>query len=219
MPCYLRLMGKGDIAQVTAIDREAFPIQWPPTNYQRELENKLAHYIVAGDTEVTVEEAGAEVAPEKGLSGIVSKVRRLFSYGHLLGKEALSSSREYIIGFVGIWVMADEAHLINIAVRKSHRRQGIGEMLLISIIDLALELNTEMVTLEVRASNTAAQRLYRKYGFVQVGLRRGYYVSEREDGALMSTESIKSDSFQAKFQQLKQAYTQRRGTVLQPVRR
>lgn len=212
-------MGKGDLAQVTAIDREAFPIQWPPANYQRELENKLAHYVVAGDTEATVEEAGAEVAPEKGLSGMVSKVRRLFNYGHLLGKEALSSSREYIIGFAGIWVMADEAHLTNFAVRKSHRRQGIGEMLLISIIDLALELNTEMITLEVRASNTVAQGLYRKYGFVQVGLRRGYYVSEREDGVLMSTESIKSDSFQAQFQQLKQAYTQRRGTVLQPVRR
>ena len=51
MSCYVRLMRRGDIARVTAIDREAFPSIWPPANYQREMENSLAHYIVACDSD------------------------------------------------------------------------------------------------------------------------------------------------------------------------
>lgn len=218
MPC-IRRMGRGDIAQITEIDREAFPTQWPPANYKRELENRLAHYIVACEVGKTAEESGVEVASGGGLSGLMSRARRLFNYGRFFGGEASPSSREYIIGFAGFWVMADEAHLINIAVRKSHRHQGIGELLLISIIDLAAGLNTRIITLEVRAFNTAAQSLYNKYGFVQVGLRRGYYASEKEDGVLMSTEDIHSASFQAHFQRLKQAYASRQGAALQQIAR
>jgi len=121
--------------------------------------------------------------------------------------------------FAGFWIMADEAHLINIAVRESYRRQGIGELLLISVIDLTTELNTSIITLEVRASNTAARSLYGKYGFTQVGLRRGYYIKDREDGVLMSSENITSASFQAHFQQLKQAHATKWGTALHQIAR
>ena len=219
MSCYMRPMRKGDIAQVTKIDREVFPTIWPLANYQRELDNRLAHYIVVCDAEKTVEEPRVEVASGKGLSGLASKVRRLFNYERCFGEGLSPSSREYIIGFAGFWAMADEAHLTNIAVRESSRHQGIGELLLISIIDLAVELNASIMTLEVRASNTAAQSLYRKYGFSQVGLRRGYYINEKEDGVLMSTENINADSFQAHFQQLKQDYAGRWGTPLHQIAR
>jgi len=219
LSCYMRPMRKGDIAQVTKIDREVFPTIWPPANYQRELDNRLAHYIVVCDAEKTVEEPRVEVASGKGLSGLASKVRRLFNYERCFGEGLTPSSREYIIGFAGFWVMADEAHLTNIAVRESSHHQGIGELLLISVIDLAVELNTSIMTLEVRASNTAAQSLYRKYGFSQVGLRRGYYINEKEDGVLMSTENINADSFQAHFQQLKQDYAGRWGTPLHQIAR
>lgn len=219
MPCYVRLMRKGDIAQVTKIDREVFPTIWPPANYQRELDNRLAHYIVVCDAEKTVEESRVEVTSGKGLSGLASKVRRLFNYGRFFGEKLSPSGREYVIGFAGFWIMADEAHLTNIAVRESSRHQGIGELLLISVIDLAVELDASIMTLEVRASNTAAQSLYRKYRFTQVGLRRGYYINEREDGVLMSTENINVDSFQAHFQQLKQAYARRWGTPLHQIAR
>ena len=104
--------------------------------------------------------------------------------------------------------MAGEAHITNIAVREQYRRQGIGELLLISLIDLAIELDAHLVTLEVRASNTTAQSLYSKYGFIQVGLRRGYYTDNREDGVLMSLENITSAPIQANLQQLKQAHAQ-----------
>jgi ribosomal-protein-alanine N-acetyltransferase len=214
LPCYIRMMDKGDIAQVAGIDREAFPGLWPPANYRREMENRLAHYIVACDAEKTVEEPRVEVTSGKGLSGLWSGVRRLFNDKRFFGEEMPSSSRDYIVGFAGFWIMAGEAHLTNIAVRESYRRQGIGELLLISVVDLAAELDTSIITLEVRASNTAAQNLYRKYGFVRVGLRRGYYLHEREDGVLMSTERVNSASFQEHFQQLKWAYASRWGTAV-----
>ena len=115
--------------------------------------------------------------------------------------------------------MAGEAHIINLAVREIYRRQGIGELLLISIVDLAAELHAQIITLEVRVSNVAAQRLYSKDGFTQVGLRRGYYSDNREDGVVMSTENITLDSFQTRFQQLKQAHSRKWGLALSRVAR
>jgi len=205
-------MRREDITQVTEIDHEAFPTQWPAASYQRELQNRLAHYMVACDDEKMVEEPKA--APEEGIYGLMSRVRRLFNHDRFFGNELPPVARQYIFGFAGFWIMADEAHITNIAVWEKHRRQGIGELLLISTIDLATELNARILTLEVRASNTAAQGLYGKYGFTQVGVRRGYYTDNREDGVLMSTENITSASFQAHLNQLKQAHCRRWGIAL-----
>jgi len=210
-------MRKEDIAQVTEIDREAFPAQWPPANYQHELENRLAHYIVACEEWQTAEEPKVEASPGKDLSGLASWVRRLFDHNHFFNNKLPPSVREYVIGFAGFWIMAEEAHITNIAVREQYRYQGIGELLLISMIDLASELNAHSMTLEVRVSNTAAQSLYHKYGFTQTGLRRGYYPDNREDGVLMSTESITLALFQARLQQLKQAHSRRWGIALYEV--
>jgi ribosomal-protein-alanine N-acetyltransferase len=161
----IRLMKQEDVPQVTEIDREAFPTLWPPANYERELKNGLAHYIVASD-----------------------------------------EGEQYIMGFAGLWMLVDEAHITNIAVREKHRRQGIGEALLIAIIELAIELGAQLITLEVRASNAEAQKLYAKYGFVRVGLRRGYYTDNREDAVLMSIEDVKSA--EAQLKSLKQAHAE-----------
>ena len=219
MPCSVRLMGKEDVAQVTEIDHEAFPTLWSPVNYQHELQNRLAHYIVAYSEEETVDEPEVKAAPEKHHSGLLSRVRQLFNHNRFFAPEVPPSGKQYIVGFAGFWIMAGEAHITNIAVREVYRRQGIGELLLISIIDLAMELNAQLITLEVRASNTAAQSLYYKYGFIQVGLRRGYYTDNKEDGTLMSAENITSASFQAHLQQLKQAHSRKWGIALYQIAR
>jgi len=210
-------MRKEDIAQVNKIDREAFPTQGASPNYRRELQNRLAHYIVTCDKDKTIEESEVKATPEKGISGLSSRIRRLLSYGRFFGNKLRPSSSQYILGFAGIWVMADEAHLTNIAARECYQRQGIGELLLISIIDLAIELKANIMTLEVRASNTPAQSLYYKYGFTQVGVHRGYYSDNREDGSIMSTESITSASFQARLQKLKQAHFRKYGIAGSPL--
>ncbi|MFC2047761.1 ribosomal protein S18-alanine N-acetyltransferase [Chloroflexota bacterium] len=204
MPYYARLMRREDVAQVTEIDREAFPSLWPPANYKKELQNKLVHYIVACD-----EERLAEEPVEKGLTGLVARVRRFLNHNYFPGIESSPSDRQYITGFAGFWLIAGEAHITNIAVREIYHRRGVGELLLISMLDLATELNAHMMTLEVRASNTTAQSLYYKYGFNEVELRHGYYRDNKEDAVLMSIENIASALFQTQFQQLKQAHSRR----------
>ena len=195
----VRPMGKEDLEQVTAIDHEAFPTQWPPANYRQELQNKIAHYIVMCDSTKSV-----EVKPA------VHKDKASFMSRFMPWKKSrpaiipLPRQQQYIAGFSGIWMMVDEAHITNIAVRQEYRGRGLGEYLLLATIDLAQELKASFLTLEVRASNTVAQGLYNKYGFMQMGVRRGYYLDNHEDAIIMSTESISSDTFQSHIDQLRQ---------------
>ena len=124
-------------------------------------------------------------------------------------EETREAQEEYIVGFVGSWIMAREAHIISIAVRNNCRGRGIGEKLLISAIDLAIRLNASLVTLEVRASNQIAQALYGKYGFQVTGKRRGYYTDNGEDAIVMSADTITSARFQTRFEELRQAHAKR----------
>jgi ribosomal-protein-alanine N-acetyltransferase len=202
-------MCKDDITQVTDIDREAFPTQWPPPNYMNELRNQTARYYVVCDggganrQEIKTAPAG----------GLISRLRRFFNSSTSSGQE-LSANRECIIGFIGSWIMADEAHITSIAVREAYRRQGIGEMMMISAIEMAMKLKADILTLEVRVSNTGAQNLYTKYGFTQVGRRKGYYTDNREDAFIMSTDKITTPAFQARFQQLKEDFSKRRASTV-----
>ncbi len=101
--------------------------------------------------------------------------------------------------------MVDEAHLASIAVSKEFRRQAVGEHLLIGVLDLAIEHSASLVTLEVRATNTAAQALYEKYGFAVVGLRPADYSDNKEDAVLMTASDIRSTSYQGDFHRLREA--------------
>ena len=81
--------------------------------------------------------------------------------------------------------------------------------MLIKAIELAKELGAQVITLEVRISNTVPQALYEKYGFQRVGSRRAYYSDNKEDALIMTTDHITSASYQAKFQLLKEEHSQR----------
>jgi len=207
---YIRNMRKEDVPQVNKIDREAFPTQWPPPDYRRELQNPLARLLVACEDSPKTDEPEMET-PREDISSLASRIKRWWRQNRFFGNELPQSSGHYTIGFTSMWVMADEAHITNIAVRQSYQRQGIGELLLMSIIDLAIELKASIVTLEVRVSNLLAQSLYHKYGFAQVDLRRNYYTDNREDALFMSAESITSAPFQAHLQQLKRDHAQKYG--------
>jgi ribosomal-protein-alanine N-acetyltransferase len=206
-------MHKEDITQVVEIDHEAFPTMWPPANYEHELQTWLAHYIVACEENETTEEPEITTTQEKGLPNLASQLRQFFNYNRLFNKPP-QTQRQRIIGFAGFWVMADEAHITNIATRKSHRRRGIGELLLISTIDLAIGLNARILALEVRTSNITAQSLYLKYGFTPGGVRLRYYTDNKEDALVMTTEDITSASFQTRLNGLKQAHSQKWGVAL-----
>lgn len=203
MAYIIRPMEKADLAQVNNIDREAFPSQWPPPNYHQELQNKLAHYIVGCDDSRSIE--ASEEKPRQGIFGRLSRMipfhRRSYYYDVTLPEY----TRQFIFGFSGIWVLVDEAHITNIALRQEYQGKGLGELLLIATIDLANTLKARMMTLEVRASNLIAQNLYAKYGFTRVGIRKGYYLDNRENAVIMSTDSITAPSFKAQVEELRKA--------------
>lgn len=202
----VRAMVREDLEQVTAIDREVFPTQWPPANYRRELENKLAHYIIVHDTARSVED---NPAPSRENHTFLSRLLPWLRRDDGASDESSLFNNQYVIGFSGIWMMAGEAHITNIAVRQEYHQRGIGELLLIATIDLSREHQAETMTLEVRQSNQIAQNLYSKYGFAVTGVRRGYYLDNREDAIIMSTENINSDSFQTQLQKLRESLTLR----------
>jgi ribosomal-protein-alanine N-acetyltransferase len=108
-----------------------------------------------------------------------------------------------ILGYGGFWLMVDEAHISTIAAHHDWRRRGIGELLLVSMIDAGAKIGAQMVTLEVRVSNVNAQSLYRKYGFEVTGRRKGYYSDNGEDALIMSTPTITTAEFQRRMQDLK----------------
>ncbi|MFC1967145.1 ribosomal protein S18-alanine N-acetyltransferase [Chloroflexota bacterium] len=213
MPYSVHPMCREDIAQINEIDREAFSSQWPQPNYLNELQNQLAHYIVVYDDVEKVEVPRSRIRSRQWFARLASRIRRRLGQKPSPDNARLSSLRSLVTGFAGIWVLADEAHITNIAVRQRYLRRGIGELMLVCLIDLADEMKAEMLTLEVRASNTTAQQLYAKYGFEEVGLRKHYYLDNREDALLMSTENIHAASFQAQLQGSRKAYTEKWGDI------
>ncbi|WP_017729462.1 ribosomal protein S18-alanine N-acetyltransferase [Halalkalibacterium ligniniphilum] len=92
---------------------------------------------------------------------------------------------EHVVGYCGVWVVYDEAHITNIAVLPEYRGGKRGEALLAYIMEFAKLMGAKKMTLEVRVSNEVAQRLYRKYGFQDGGIRKNYYTDNLEDALVM----------------------------------
>jgi ribosomal-protein-alanine N-acetyltransferase len=95
-----------------------------------------------------------------------------------------------LVGYGCFWLLVDEAHISTLAVGQDWRSRGLGELLVIHLIEKAIESDAAIITLEVRVSNHVAQSLYAKYGLEVVGRRKRYYVDNREDALIMSTPPI-----------------------------
>jgi ribosomal-protein-alanine N-acetyltransferase len=110
-----------------------------------------------------------------------------------------------IVGYAGVWLMVDEAHVTTFAVDPRWRRRRIGERLLIAMLDAATARGAREATLEVRLSNVAARRLYEKYGFRPVGLRPRYYSDNGEDALIMTTEPLDEPLMRDRIARLRMA--------------
>jgi ribosomal-protein-alanine N-acetyltransferase len=205
----VRCMQEKDIPQAIEIDREAFPTQWPKpsyTSFKQELRNRLAFYIVVAKP--LENEISAQNTENKGF---LYRLVHLFDQERFFGEDMTSPPKEYLVGIAGFWIMVDEAHITTLATRNAYRRQGIGERLLLQIIEMAAGLHANVVTLEVRVSNKQAQALYEKYGFRKVGMRRAYYTDNGEDAVIMTTDPLSSSDSQSRLQKLKKAHEQKWG--------
>jgi len=95
---------------------------------------------------------------------------------------------EEVVGYIGMWHVLDESHIMNIAVDKRYRNMGIGTLLLSSLIDYSKDTGIKKMTLEVREHNENALKLYEKHGFVRDGIRKEYYRDTKEDAIIMWKE-------------------------------
>ena len=89
------------------------------------------------------------------------------------------------VGYIGVWRILDEGHITNVAVHSDYRGLGIGSMLVSELLSLCKKDGINSFTLEVRKSNEIAQKLYRKYGFEERGVRKNYYEDNKEDAVIM----------------------------------
>jgi ribosomal-protein-alanine N-acetyltransferase len=171
LPVIVRPMALDDVEQVLRLDRMSFPTPWSARTYH--------HEIASNDraTMLVVEEPDAEKNPGSGW------LERLFG-GSRASRQPVNASP--IVGYAGMWQIAEEAHISTIAVHPDWRGNKIGELLVWTLIWVAIQQNAELVTLEVRVSNEVAINLYRKYGFEVSGRRRGYYRDNNEDAHIMA---------------------------------
>ena len=175
-------MQLADLEQIKDILLEEFDDFWTFTMLKQELENKnnlTSTYFVA---KARNEEQQCQV--EKAESKQQEERKQILSNNKEIGN---IESKE-IVGFAGIVKIIDEITIMNIVVKKSKRKLGIGSALLQKIIEFSKEQKATSITLEVNYKNEPAIALYQKFGFKQVGLRKKYY--HNTDDAILMTLSI-----------------------------
>ena len=117
--------------------------------------------------------------------------------GNRLASYVVARAGDRVVGFAGIWLMVDEAHVTTFGVHPEWRRQGIGRQLLLGLCELSVSIGARRMTLEVRVSNAGAQALYRGFGFDIAGRRPGYYTDDGEDALVMTTPELRDPRMRA----------------------
>jgi ribosomal-protein-alanine N-acetyltransferase len=215
----LDLMTQSDVPEVSRVERRCFANPWPTSAYRRELQNPRQNAYVVLRQAAPPEPAGNGQEHPAGNGAHPSRPlprRSLLPLG--LGRKpgANGAPAEPVIGFAGMWMAFDEAHITTIGVDPAWRGKGLGELLLIAMVDEAFARGANWLTLEVRVSNLAAQTLYRKYGFTVHGARRRYYSDNNEDALIMWSPSLHDPAFRERVERLRGALARRLGEQLLP---
>ncbi len=103
-------------------------------------------------------------------------------YSHIWGLV----ENDALIGYICFWIIGDEIHILNLAIRPDMRGKGMAKLLLKKLIEMAKEKDISNIWLEVRISNNRAISLYKSIGFEKVGIRKGYYSDTHEDAIIMA---------------------------------
>ena len=201
---FIDYMQVDDLPEVHAIDGLSFPYQWSTATYTNEL-NAPHHsrYVVVRMSPQTP--INPDISPQSAFKRFTNRWLRPVT--------PLVTHRLPIVGHAGIWLSLDDGHVTTIAVHPDYRRQGIGELLMLALIDQAYALKAQQLTLEVRVSNISAQNLYVKFGFRHQGERKRYYTDNGEDASIMWTDDIHTAAFQERVHDLRQRLYQRLKTM------
>ena len=201
-PFTCREMGPNDVEQANAIEKDAFPDLFPPTSFSKELKRDRATILVA---EVNENVTGwQELIPSEHDSISTPNLYRN-------GYTGYGKGQKFLTGLLIFWEMAGEAHIMSVGVRRGFRRRGVGELLMFNCFSRCVRSAYTAISLEVRSSNKAAQKLYLKHGFLVEGIRKGYYSDNREDALIMNAREIQSPSHIQRMLDRKKTYTELRG--------
>jgi len=178
IPYIVAQMRLSDIDQVMEIEREAFAAPWPARAYRYEIaENNHSTLLVVR-------------------SMLESPRRPLWLLGRLT-----PAKQGPVLGYAGCWHLGDEMHISTIAVHVQWRGRGLGELLMLSLLEQGAARGARRATLEARVSNLVAQKLYRKLGFDIVGRQERYYADNNEDAVIMATPLFDAPQFLANLRQ------------------
>lgn len=206
MSLLLRYMRLGDVDRVVEIDRLSFDSAWSARSYVYEVsESSYSHMVsleqfapkpehpsprwrrwlrtLSGETPITTSTSNGNGNSMNGS-----------------GQSGVQLVNE-VVGYGGLWHIADEAHISTIAVHPIYRGRGWGEILLAAMVRRGLTLDAQYIVLEVRVSNAAAQNLYRKYGFEVAGVKPKYYRNNNEDAYDMRLDITPTmrDTFESRY--------------------
>ncbi len=196
MPYVIEPMTLEDLPEVHAVEVQSVPTPWPISAYRRELNNPAGNHYVVCRWRSPDGNAAERPEPRPPQRGFLPFLHR---------QPESPPPAAPIVGFAGMWVQLDEAHVTIIAVTPSHRGRGVGELIFTHLMDEALRRGATWVTLEVRVSNQRAQALYGKYGFTVQGTRRHYYSDDGEDAYVMSSPPINSMEYRQHYAALRRA--------------
>jgi [ribosomal protein S18]-alanine N-acetyltransferase len=172
LPYIVEPMTLADIDRVLEIEQLSFSAPWSARAYRFEItQNEHSTMLV--------------VRPAASRRVVAARWLRLLSPG----------VREPVLGYAGFWLLSEDAHVATLAVHPDWRGRGLGELLLLSLLEEAMESDACRATLEVRVSNTVAQALYCKYGFQTVSRSKRYYADNNEDAYIMATPPFETPGF------------------------
>lgn len=194
-----------DVPEVHSADRQCFSTPWPAEAYRREITNPN------GNLYIVLRRIGDEQPIREHKQPFLSSLLPFLRESH-------RTSANPVIGYAGLWIVADEAHITTIGVVPRARGRKLGELLLATLIEYAIDHGAHWVTLETRVSNKVAQSLYQKYTFKESGYRRRYYSDDGEDAMVMWTDRIDTPEFENKFRELKARLYQNLDGALRGVR-
>jgi [ribosomal protein S18]-alanine N-acetyltransferase len=207
---YIEEMHPDDVPEVSRVERLCFTNPWPQSAYRRELRNpRNNHYIVLRERQKPSTNGVEPDDEQRGRFPLLPFRRRGFE----------GRTGDPIVGFAGMWILFDEAHITTIGVHPDYRGLGLGEFLMVELFVEAMRRGAEMVTLEVRVSNDSAQALYQKYGFTRQGLRRRYYSDNGEDAYIMWSPRMRDPEYARHFQELRDSLDERLGDRVETVSR
>jgi ribosomal-protein-alanine N-acetyltransferase len=165
----LRRMSAADLGQVALLDAMSFPMAWPPGAFAKELANPQARcWVIEVTADAPLKYGPAVGAPPNDLT--------------------VGPGQRAVGAMLVCWLVLDEAHIATLAVHPDLRRRGLGRLIMRRALEEAVREGAKMAYLEVREGNTAAQELYRAFGFEVTGRRPRYYVTE--DAVLMTLEHL-----------------------------